>query len=346
MGKKMYFLTMIIPAFNCDDCLSDAINSIINQTIGFENIELIIVDDCSTDSTRDVIKYYEKKYSNIKGIFLTKNNGVAGIPRNIGIRNATSKYLMFLDADDEYDTEACEIFYNKIVETGADFVFSGWLSVRDDKISKSSHKFLKETKEFTFHNGENIREWYKYFQRSGMTAGIYNKEFVLINNIKCHEALGEDGYFQLKALFNAKKIVFIEYWSYYNKLRDTKEKRSITNIRNEKMFRSREKSIYYFSDLMDVYGAPNKQLLLNHEVNLLLWIAYTLPPSIHNKIRKEFFIDLNNLEKKLGIMKFDGFYANFLNKFVVKEHYTMAILISRILGYIFSNYVLINIFRR
>lgn len=342
----MYFLTMIIPAFNCEDCLSDAINSIINQTIGFENIELIIVDDCSTDNTRNVIKDYEKKYSNIKGIFLTKNNGVAGIPRNIGIKNATSKYLMFLDADDEYETDACEIFYNKIVETGADYVFSGWISAKGSNISKSSHKYLKETKEFTFNNSENIIEWYKYFQWSGMSACIYNKEFVLNNNIKCHEELGEDGYFSLKALFNAKKIVFIKYWSYYNKLRDTKEKRSITNIRNEKMFKSRQKSIYYFSELMDAYGAPNKKLLLKPEVNLLLWIVYTLKSSTPNKIRKEFFIDLNNLEEKLNIIKFGSFNSNFLNYFVVKQHYTIAILISRILGYIFNNSMLINIFRR
>lgn len=336
---------MIIPAFNCEDCLSDAINSIMNQTIGFENIELIIVDDCSTDTTRDIIKDYEKKYFNIKGIFLPKNNGVAGIPRNIGIKNATSKYLMFLDADDEYETDACEIFYNKIVETDADYVFSGWLSVSGDKFTKSSHEYLNETKEFTFNNEENIKEWYKYFQWSGMSACIYNKEFVLNHNIKCHEALGEDGYFSLKSLFNAKKIVFIKYWSYHNKLRDTKEKRSITNIRNEKMFKSREKSIYYFSDLMDEYEAPNKKLLLNPEVNLLLWIAYTFTANIPNKLRKELFIDLNNLEKELDIMKFKSFNSNFLNYFVIKEHYTIAILISRILGYIFNNSLLLNIFR-
>ena len=116
----MYYLTMIIPVFNSDDCLDVAVNSVINQTIGFENIELIIVDDCSTDNTRDMIKDYEEKYPNIKGIFLHKNNGGAGIPRNIGIKDASSKYLMFMDADDEYEKDACEIFYNKIVkrETG------------------------------------------------------------------------------------------------------------------------------------------------------------------------------------------------------------------------------------
>ena len=69
----MYYLTMIIPVFNGDDCLDESVNSIINQTIGFENIELIIVDDCSTDNTRNLIEGYEKKYPNVKGIFLALN---------------------------------------------------------------------------------------------------------------------------------------------------------------------------------------------------------------------------------------------------------------------------------
>ena len=76
----MYYLTMIIPVFNSDDCLGDSINSVINQTIGFENIELIIVDDCSTDNTRDVIREYEKKYSNIKGIVNAEKLGLKFLP--------------------------------------------------------------------------------------------------------------------------------------------------------------------------------------------------------------------------------------------------------------------------
>ena len=220
----MYYLTMVIPAFNCEDCLADSINTIINQTIGFENIELIIVDDCSTDNTSVIIKDFEKKYSNIKGIFLDENNGGAGIPRNIGIEHASSDYLMFMDADDEYEKDACEIFYNKIIETNADFVFSKWKYVANDNFTESSHPYLSESDEFIFNNGENIKEWYKYFHwGGGMSACIYNKEFILNNNIKCHSELGEDGYFTLHALFNAKKIVFLKYYSYYNKLRDGDE---------------------------------------------------------------------------------------------------------------------------
>ena len=332
----MYYLTMIIPAFNCEDCIDDSINSVINQTIGFENIELIIVDDCSTDNTREIIKDYEKRYPNIKGIFLRKNNGVAGIPRNIGIKNASSKYLMFMDADDEYEKNACEIFYNKFVETNADFIFSNWLQVADNNITKSTHNYLRETKEYPFNNGENVKEWFKYFHRGGMSASIFNKEFILNNNIKCHKELGEDGYFILNALLDAKKIVFINYCSYYNKLRDNSENQSVTNIRTEKMFNSRLKSVYLFNELLDKYGVDDKNCILNSEVMILSLLAYTIDPSIKNKKRKEFFIKINNLEKEFDIKKFDDLIPNILNFFIVNEFYLIAILISRILGYIFN----------
>ena len=341
----MYYLTMIIPVFNSDDCLDVAVNSVINQTIGFENIELIIVDDCSTDNTRDMIKDYEEKYPNIKGIFLHKNNGGAGIPRNIGIKDASSKYLMFMDADDEYEKDACEIFYNKIVETNADYVFSEWTFVAGDKYSETSHPFLKETQEITFKNGENIKEYYKYY-RGGMCACIYNKEFVLDNDIKCHKELGEDGYFTLTSLFNAKKIAFIDYHGYYNKLRDSDEKKSVTNVRNEKMFKSRMKSIYLFNELLDKYGATEKKYVLNREINVLLYQVYTIMPSVSNKKRKEFFKKINKLEKELEIKKLDSSLFNILNYFVVKDHYLIAILISRILGYVFSKPMLRNALRR
>lgn len=341
----MYYLTMIIPVFNSDDCLDVAVNSVINQTIGFENIELIIVDDCSTDSTPDLIKNYEKTYPNIKGIFLDKNNGGAGIPRNIGIKNASSEYLMFMDADDEYEKDACEVFYNKIVETNADFVFSEWTFVAGDKTTKTTHQFLKEPQEFTFKNGENIKEYYKYY-RGGMCACIYNKEFILKNDIKCHTELGEDGYFTLTALFNAKKIAYIEYYGYYNKLRDSKEKKSVTNVRNEKMFNSRKKSIYLFNDLLDKYGATEKEYVLNREINVLLYQVYTIMPSVSNKKRKELFKEINSLEKELDIKKLDSSIFNILNYFVINEHYSFSILISRVIGFIFSKPILRNTLRK
>lgn len=117
-----YKISIIIPTFNIEKDIERAIGSLINQTIGFENLEVIIVDDCSTDNTKEIILSYEKEYENIKPIFLENNSGSAGKPRNIGIQYATSKYIMFLDNDDEYVNDACEILYDTIKENNANIV--------------------------------------------------------------------------------------------------------------------------------------------------------------------------------------------------------------------------------
>ena len=66
----MYKVSVIMPIYNAEEYLRNTLNSVINQTIGFENIELILVDDCSTDNSRDIMEEYSKYYLNIqKNIF-------------------------------------------------------------------------------------------------------------------------------------------------------------------------------------------------------------------------------------------------------------------------------------
>lgn len=327
---------MIIPAFNVDDCLDNAMNSIINQTIGFNNIEVIIVDDCSTDNTKKLIKEYETKYDNCKGIYLEKNNGGAGIPRNVGIKQASAKYLMFIDPDDEWELDACETYYKKIVETGADLVYSHWTFVAGDKLSKTTHNYLKYEKEYIFDDNDNIINYHKYY-RPGMCAGIYDKQFVLDHNLECPNELGEDGYFTLETIFNARKIVFIEYYGYYNKLRDTEEKTSITNIRDEKKFKSRINAVYLMFNLLKKYHAEKNLSVVYDELKVLIYQAYTLMPNISRKKRKIYFKEIYDLEKELNIKKFDVVHFNILNYFIMHQHYTIASIISKILGYIYDN---------
>ena len=92
-------ISVVIPNYNNSKYLSQCIDSVLNQT--FQPSEIIIVDDCSTDSSVELIKKYAKKFSIIKGIYLEKNGGVSNA-RNVGIENATQEYITFLDSDDFY----------------------------------------------------------------------------------------------------------------------------------------------------------------------------------------------------------------------------------------------------
>ena len=93
----MYKISVIIPIYNDEKYLANCIEHVINQTIGFENVQLILIDDNSKDKSYEIAKSYKDKYDNILLEKLTTNSGSGGKPRNVGINLAEGKYLMFSD---------------------------------------------------------------------------------------------------------------------------------------------------------------------------------------------------------------------------------------------------------
>ena len=117
-----YKLSVIIPTYNAENYVLDAIESVKSQTIGFENIELILVDDNSSDNTKSILERLNAKYENVKTIFLEGNSGSPSKPRNIGIQNSSTDYIMFLDNDDSFCDDFCEKMYSTIRSNEAEIV--------------------------------------------------------------------------------------------------------------------------------------------------------------------------------------------------------------------------------
>ena len=89
-------ISLIIPVYNVELYLRKSLDSAINQT--FKDVEIIAVNDGSTDSSYEILKEYKSKYNNIKVISI-KNSGLSNA-RNVGIRESKGEYLAFLDSDD------------------------------------------------------------------------------------------------------------------------------------------------------------------------------------------------------------------------------------------------------
>jgi glycosyltransferase involved in cell wall biosynthesis len=106
---KHPFVSVIIPVYNVEKYLRECLDSIINQT--FSNIEIICVDDGSTDSSADILKEYSTRDNRIT--IITKENGGLSSARNAGIDIATGEYLTFLDSDDYLEKEAIQTLYDK-----------------------------------------------------------------------------------------------------------------------------------------------------------------------------------------------------------------------------------------
>ena len=98
-GNNLDF-SVIMAVYNVEDYLGEAIDSLINQTLSFEeNIELILVDDGSPDNSLEICHEYQRRYPN-NIIVLPKENGGVSTARNLGLKHATGKYINFMDSDD------------------------------------------------------------------------------------------------------------------------------------------------------------------------------------------------------------------------------------------------------
>ena len=111
-------VSVIVPVYNVENYLRQCLNSITGQTL--KNIEIICVDDSSTDGSKRILEEYAKKDERVK--IITQPNKGAGAARNNGLSVAKGKYLSFLDSDDFFEPDMLEHAYNKAEEDCADFV--------------------------------------------------------------------------------------------------------------------------------------------------------------------------------------------------------------------------------
>ena len=112
-------ISVIIPVYNAEKYLERCLDSACKQTL--QDIEIICVDDCSTDGSFEILKKYSKNYKNLIVIKLEKNQGESAA-RNAGLSAAKGEYLAFMDNDDEIDLNFYEKLYEKAAKTNADIV--------------------------------------------------------------------------------------------------------------------------------------------------------------------------------------------------------------------------------
>ncbi|ALC82511.1 MULTISPECIES: teichuronic acid biosynthesis protein TuaG [Bacillus] len=125
MNRKP-LVSVITPSYNAENYIKDTIESVRNQT--YQDWELVIADDCSTDRTRQIIEEYTKKDDRIRGVFL-KENGGAAVARNSALEAAKGRYVAFLDSDDQWRPEKMERQLEFMKKNNYAFTFTGYDSI-------------------------------------------------------------------------------------------------------------------------------------------------------------------------------------------------------------------------
>ena len=202
-------ISIVIPIYNVQNYLRQALDSVINQTL--TDIEIVCVEDCSTDNSRAIVQEYAQKDSRIKLILNEKNKGVA-VTKNRGIDSATGDYIMFLDSDDWYEQNACEIAYNNIRKNQSDFMY---FNMRIH--FESTKKVLVQTERlrpfFNCNNPSNILLYQMdepFMSYGEAVYKIYRRDFLNLNNIRFSLLpYCEDVNFYIKAICCAKNVSVI-----------------------------------------------------------------------------------------------------------------------------------------
>lgn len=322
-------ISVIVPVYNVEKYLDRCIKSIINQT--FEDIEIILVNDGSTDRSGDICDEYKRKDSRIKVIH-QNNKGVSNA-RNKGILEASGDYIQFVDSDDWIEKEFCENVYNQIYKYNPDIIFTGFI-LEDDHGNLIREKI--PNKNF-INSNEDLKIRVAQMYNEGLLGysftNIYRKDILDKYNIKFNESMNlfEDEEFIFNYFKYVKNAIFLEN-SYYHYIKYGVNEKTLSNVEN--------KNASYFKELAFKRMFELVSDLENEDcIKLLIQIAYVqtyyrfcnIVLSGENLINK---VEATNKLKKTSFYKYLS--DNSSNKYI-----------KRLLYYISNNsYFRFKIFNR
>lgn len=223
------WVSIIVPVYNVEKYLDRCVKSLVNQT--FTDLEIILVDDGSTDSSGKLCDQYEKEYKQIRVIH--KKNGGLGSARNEGLKFVKGKFVAFVDSDDWMDIQTYEILYQKSQEICPDIITYGYKKIKHNEII---YKGISEFNEGLYHKTDvrnlilpNSIAQEKAFNQVVLPVQmsacmcIYKNSFLKENKIQFEserEVLNEDWLFNICCLCRAQLFLVVnkEFYNY-----DTRE---------------------------------------------------------------------------------------------------------------------------
>ncbi len=203
-------VSVIIPVYNAQKYLEKCLNSVVSQTL--KDIEIICVDDGSSDSSPDILQSFAKKDSRV--IIKRQKNLFAGAARNNGMDTARGKYFVFWDSDDFFEKNALEVLYNKCEKERADMCLCAAYCV-DGKTGRRAvdETFLKKRflpKESVF-SIETAPEYIFNMASNTPWQRMFRADFIREHGIRFQNLRhANDTYFSLMATYYAKRITYTE----------------------------------------------------------------------------------------------------------------------------------------
>lgn len=243
-------VSVIVPVYNTKKYLRDCLDSLIKQKL--KDMEIIVVDDGSTDGSTDIIKEYENLYSDIIKAYYNQNCGVSA-SRNFGISKATGKYIGFVDSDDYVKKDLFLKLYNYAIKNDYDIVLFDWIVKSGDGAYVSQANLNYSDNPVKNYIIAAPMPWNRIVKREILVDFPYKSDIIY-----------EDLEVIPSYILKTKKIGFLDYAGYYYIKRDT-------SIMNQKKFNKK------FLDIFIALESNKKRLLKDYPSEVeYLYITHLL----------------------------------------------------------------------
>lgn len=265
--KKRPKLSVVVIAYNNELYIEEALESLDEQT--FDDFEVVVVNDFSTDRTGELIERFIEGKPKFKVIHLQENSGGCSTPRNTGIAHTTGEYIMFLDGDDWYPVDACEKMVAAIERTNSELVAGQVIRTNNYRIWY--HKKIYSIERVNI----NVREFPKLLHDSLSVNKIYKRSFLDRHRLRFPEGIHyEDIVFSGKAYFLADSISIIPEPVYFWRVVENADVKSITHRRFEfENFKNRITAHRLFDQFLKdngdiLYQGHKNKKFLAHDLKL------------------------------------------------------------------------------
>ncbi len=259
MTQSSYKISLITPVYNAGAYLREAFASVRNQTIGFEQIEWLLVDDCSSDGSFALMKSWAAQYPNVKALRTPANTGTPAEPRNVGLAQASAPYVMFLDNDDVLFPDAMKALYDEIERSGADIITGDVALLNKSEFTKEERKqLLNYTEQAEYGLCTLCLPLEKSIEPylNNHWCKIYRREIIARNRIRSLKGeLWEDILFLFQYMAFVKTMVHIPQPIVKYRVR----RESLSHVYNRRFYCSLPKSIEYGLRHMESFGREQAQ---------------------------------------------------------------------------------------
>ncbi len=223
-------ISVIVSCYNGEKYLDKCLKTLANQTL--KDIEVICINDCSTDKTKDVFESYTKSDDRFKLINNNQNFGISK-SRNNGLKSANAEYIMFCDADDYYEPTTCEVMLEAIESSQAD------LAINEIRVIYEAHEEMRYSDEnyysLKYAGLNDISDEIIKNTDLSPTNKIFRKSIIEKNSLRFPEGLHfEDAYFCSAYLFSSKTIYYVNE-NLYNYIRHNNSTMSNTWSSNKRV---------------------------------------------------------------------------------------------------------------